>query len=283
VSNGYVLVTGTSSGIGEACARHLAGLGFNVFAGVRKQADGERIAGPRIEPVIVDVTDDASVAAAADTIRAAVGNSGLAGLVNNAGVAVAGPLEYIEIADFQAQLDVNVTGVLRTTQAMLPLLRLARGRIINISSIGGRVAVPLIGPYNASKFALEGLSDALRRELRPWGMHVALIEPGSVATPIWDKGVDQADALDRDGRPEVRERYGEVIDAVRKESEKNRTEGVPPQEVADAVAHALTAAKPKTRYLVGRDAKMRGPMAKVLPDRVMDAAIGRALGQRKAE
>jgi short-subunit dehydrogenase len=112
-------------------------------------------------------------------------------------------------------------------------------------------------------------------------MHVALIEPGSVATPIWDKGVDQADALDRDGRPEVRERYGEVIDAVRKESEKNRTEGVPPQEVADAVAHALTASKPKTRYLVGRDAKVRGPMAKVMPDKVMDAAIGRALGQRR--
>jgi NAD(P)-dependent dehydrogenase (short-subunit alcohol dehydrogenase family) len=283
VSKGYVLVTGTSSGIGEATARHLAGLGFNVFAGVRKQPDGERVAGPRIEPIVVDVTDEASVASAADTIRAAVGNTGLAGLVNNAGIAVAGPLEYIDIAEFQAQLDVNVTGVLRTTQAMLPLLRLSRGRIVNISSIGGRVAVPLIGPYNASKFALEGMSDSLRRELRPWGMHVALIEPGSVATPIWDKGVDQADALDRDGRPEVRERYGEVIDAVRKESEKNRTEGVPPQDVADAVAHALTAPKPKTRYLVGRDAKMRAPMAKLLPDRVMDAAIGRALGQRKAE
>jgi NAD(P)-dependent dehydrogenase (short-subunit alcohol dehydrogenase family) len=165
---------------------------------------------------------------------------------------------------------------------MLPLLRKARGRIVNMSSIGGRVAIPLVGPYNASKFALEGLSDALRRELRPWGMHVALIEPGSVATPIWDKGVDQADALERDAPPEVRERYGELIDAVRKESEKNRTEGVPPQEVADAVAHALTASKPKTRYLVGRDAKMRGPVAKLLPDRAMDAAIGRALGQRKA-
>jgi NAD(P)-dependent dehydrogenase (short-subunit alcohol dehydrogenase family) len=283
VSKGYILVTGTSSGIGEASARHLAGLGFNVFAGVRKQVDAERIAGDRIEPVIVDVADDASVATAAESIRAAVGSSGLAGLVNNAGIAVAGPLEFIDLADFQQQLDVNVTGVLRTTQAMLPLIRQARGRIVNISSIGGRVAIPLVGPYNASKFALEGLSDALRRELRPWGMHVALIEPGAVATPIWDKGVDQAQALERDAPPEVRERYGEIIDAVRKQSEKNRTEGVPPQEVADAVAHALTASKPKTRYLVGRDAKMRAPMGKLLPDRVMDAAIGRALGQRKAE
>jgi NAD(P)-dependent dehydrogenase (short-subunit alcohol dehydrogenase family) len=283
VSKGYALVTGTSSGIGEATARHLAGLGFNVFAGVRKSEDGERVAGPRIEPVIIDVTDDASVSAAAETIGAAVGNSGLAGLVNNAGIAVAGPLEFIDIAEFQRQLDVNVTGVLRTTQAMLPHLRNARGRIVNISSIGGRVAVPLVGPYAASKFALEGMSDSLRRELRPWGMHVALIEPGAVATPIWDKGVDQADEMDRDAPPEVRERYGEVIDAVRKASEKNRTDGVPPQEVAEAVAHALTADKPKTRYLVGRDAKMRAPMAAVMPDRLMDAAIARAVGQRKSE
>jgi NAD(P)-dependent dehydrogenase (short-subunit alcohol dehydrogenase family) len=283
VSKGYVLVTGTSSGIGEACARHLAGLGFNVFAGVRKAADAERVAGPRTEPVMVDVTDDASVAAAAQTIGDAVGNTGLAGLVNNAGIAVAGPLEFVDLEDFKRQLDVNVTGVLRTTQAMLPHLRNARGRIVNLSSIGGRVAIPVVGPYNASKFALEGMSDSLRRELRPWGMHVALIEPGAVATPIWDKGVEQARELETDAQPEVRERYGEVIDAVRKESEKNRTQGVPPHEVAEAVAHALTAPKPKTRYLVGRDAKTRGPMSKVMPDRLLDAAIARALGQRKAD
>ena len=276
MSKGYALVTGTSSGIGEASARHLAGLGFNVFAGVRKSEDGERVAGPRIEPVIIDVTDDASVAAAAETIGAAVGNSGLAGLVNNAGIAVAGPLEFIDIAEFQRQLDVNVTGVLRTTQAMLPHLRNARGRIVNISSIGGRVAVPLVGPYAASKFALEGMSDSLRRELRPWGMHVALVEPGAVATPIWDKGVDQADEMDRDAPPEVRERYGEVIDAVRKASEKNRTDGVPPQEVAEAVAHALTADKPKTRYLVGRDAKLRARV-QWLPDRWRDRLIIRRI------
>lgn len=282
MSRGYVLVTGASSGIGEACARHLADLGFNVFAGVRNPRDGERIAGDRIEPAIIDVTDDASVASAAEQIRGAVSNGGLAGLVNNAGIAVAGPLEFVEVADFQRQLEVNVTGVLRATQAMLPLIRAGgRGRIVNISSIGGRVALPLVGPYNASKFALEGLSDSLRRELRPWGIHVALIEPGAVATPIWDKGIDQADALERDARPEVRERYGEVIDKVREESTKNRTAGVPPSEVAEAVAHALTAARPKTRYLVGRDAKVRGPVAAILPDKLMDAAIARALGQRK--
>jgi NAD(P)-dependent dehydrogenase (short-subunit alcohol dehydrogenase family) len=283
VSKGYVLVTGTSSGIGEACARHLAGLGYNVFAGVRKQEDAERAAGPRVESLIIDVTDAASVAAAAEEIGAAVGSRGLAGLVNNAGIAVAGPLEFVALEDFQRQLEVNVTGVLRTTQALLPQVRYARGRIVNISSIGGRLALPMVGPYNASKFALEGMSDALRRELRPWGIHVALIEPGPVATPIWDKGVDQAEALERDAPAEVRERYGTVIDRIRRESEKNRTEGVPPQEVAEAVAHALTADKPKTRYLVGRDAKVRGPVAKLIPDRVMDAAIARVLGQRKVE
>jgi NAD(P)-dependent dehydrogenase (short-subunit alcohol dehydrogenase family) len=283
VSNGYVFITGASSGIGEATARHLASLGFNVFAGVRKQEDAERIAGPRVEAVIVDVVDNDSVAAAVEQIGAAVGNAGLAGLVNNAGIAVAGPLEFLPIAEFQRQLEVNVTGVVRTTQAMLPLIRKARGRIVNMSSIGGRVALPMVAPYNASKFALEGLSDALRRELRPWGIQVALIEPGAVATPIWAKSEAAAEAIERDAPPEARELYGEVMDAIRKESDKNKTEGVPPQDVAEAVAHALTASKPKTRYVVGRDAKMRASIAAVLPDRVMDAAISRALGQRKAD
>jgi NAD(P)-dependent dehydrogenase (short-subunit alcohol dehydrogenase family) len=282
VSNGYVVVTGASSGIGEACARHLATQGFNVFAGVRKEADGERLAGGHIEPLIIDVADDASVAAAAEQVRGAVAGAGLAGVVNNAGIAVAAPLEFVPIEEFQRQLEVNVTGVLRTTQAMLPLIRQrGRGRIVNISSIGGRVALPMVGPYNASKFAVEGLSDALRRELRPWGIHVAVIEPGAVATPIWDKSTTAADEIQKAGPPEVEQLYGEVIAKIREESQKNAVEGVPPQEVAEAVAHALTAEKPKTRYLVGRDAKVRAPVAKMLPDRVMDAAISRAIGQRK--
>jgi NAD(P)-dependent dehydrogenase (short-subunit alcohol dehydrogenase family) len=239
------------------------------------------VAGARIEPLRIDVTDQASVDAAAAQVSDAVRNAGTAALVNNAGIAVAGPLEYIDIADFERQLDVNVTGVLRATQAFLPLIRQAQGRIVNISSIGGRVAIPMVGPYAASKFALEGMSDSLRRELRPWGIHVALIEPGAVATPIWGRSAGEAEAMLAEAPPELIERYGDVIAAIRNESEKNKTEGVPPQDVADAVAHALTASKPKTRYLVGRDAKMRAPMAKVMPDRVMDAAIGRALGQRK--
>jgi NAD(P)-dependent dehydrogenase (short-subunit alcohol dehydrogenase family) len=282
VSKGYVVITGASSGIGEACAIHLAGLGFNVFAGVRKDADAQRIAGPRIEPLIIDVADDASVAAAAEQVRGAVAGAGLAGLVNNAGIAVAGPLEFMPLGEFQRQLEVNVTGVLRSTQAMLPLIRQGgRGRIVNISSIGGRVAAPMVGPYAASKFAVEGLSDSLRRELRPWGIHVALIEPGAVATPIWDKSIAAGDQIRAESPPEAERLYGEVIEAIRKQAQKNAVDGVPPKEVAEAVAHALTADKPKTRYLVGRDAKVRGPMAKLMPDRMMDAAIARVLGQRK--
>jgi len=284
VSKGYVVITGASSGIGEACAIHLAGLGFNVFAGVRKDADAQRIAGPRIEPLIIDVADDASVAAAAEQVRGAVAGAGLAGLVNNAGIAVAGPLEFMPLGEFQRQLEVNVTGVLRSTQAMLPLIRQgSRGRIVNISSIGGRVAAPMVGPYAASKFAVEGLSDSLRRELRPWGIHVALIEPGAVATPIWDKSIAAGDQIRAESPPEAERLYGEVIEAIRKQAQKNAVDGVPPKEAAEAVAHALTADKPKTRYLVGRDAKVRGPMAKLMPDRMMDAAIARVLGQRKPD
>lgn len=283
MSKGFVLVTGASSGIGEACANHLADLGFNVFAGVRKQADAERVAGDRIEAVIIDVTDNASVHAAAATVRAAVGNGGLAGLVNNAGIGTGGPIEFIPLDDFERTLDVNVMGVVRTTQAFLPLLRLARGRVVNISSIGGRVALPLVGPYAASKFAVEGLSDSLRRELRPWGMHVALIEPGTVTTPIWEKTQNYTADVETNAPSGLRERYGEVLDRISTELERNKTAGVPPSEVAEAVAHALTAAKPKTRYLVGRDAKVRARVAAIMPDRMMDAAIARAVGQRKAE
>jgi NAD(P)-dependent dehydrogenase (short-subunit alcohol dehydrogenase family) len=281
VNKGYAVVTGASSGIGETSARHLASLGFNVFAGVRNDDDAERVAGARIEPLKIDVTDQASVDAAAAQVAEAAGNTGLSALVNNAGIAVAGPLEFIQIADFERQMDVNVTGLLRATQAFMPLIRQARGRIVNISSIGGRVAIPLVGPYAASKFAVEGLSDSLRRELRPWGIHVALIEPGAVATPIWDKSIDDSQEMIAQAPPELAERYGEVVEAIMKESRKNATDGTPPQDVADAVGHAITSDKPKTRYLVGRDAKMRGPIARVVPDRVMDAAIARALGQRK--
>lgn len=276
MSRGTVVITGASSGIGEATARHLAGLGFTVRAGVRKEADAERLAGPGIEPLIIDVTDQASIDRAAGEITGP-----LAGLVNNAGVAVTGPLEFLPIDELRHQLEINVIGQVAVTQAFLPRIREGMGRIVFMSSIGGKVALPLAGAYAGSKFAIEAISDSLRRELRPWGIQVSAIEPGAVQTPIWEKGAEAADGLMQNMPAEVMDHYGEVIDALRAEAKKFETDATDPQEVADAVAHALTASRPKTRYPVGRDAKIRSKLARVMPDRVMDAAIGRALKQRK--
>lgn len=277
---GAVVVTGASSGIGEACARRLAGMGFHVFAGVRKPEDGERLRsgdGGGIVPLRIDVTDADSIAAARDEVTQALDGRGLAGLVNNAGIAVPAPIEHQPIEDFRRQIEVNLIGQVAVTQAFLPLLRTARGRIVNIGSIGGRVAVPLLGAYAASKFALEGFSDTLRRELRPWGIQVSIMEPGTIATPIWGKGIVSGDELAATMSPDAARDYGKLIATVRTASEDGARNGLPPDAVAKDVAHALTAKRPRTRYLVGREAKSRGIMAGLVPDRFMDAAIARVM------
>jgi NAD(P)-dependent dehydrogenase (short-subunit alcohol dehydrogenase family) len=272
-SRGAVVITGASTGIGAVSATHLAGIGFRVFAGVRKPEDAERARDSGLEPLTLDVTD-------ADSIRFAVeqvGDAPLAGLVNNAGIAVAGPLEFIPVDEFRRQLDVNVVGQVAVTQAFLPALRKTRGRVINMGSIGGRVALPLLSPYAASKFALEAITDSLRRELRPWGMHVAIIEPAAIATPIWDKSRAANEELAKDAPPEAEELYGKLIERIRAETIELSRTGLPPIEVAKAVEHALTADKPKTRYLIGRAAKGRAAAAALLPDRAFDALIARTL------
>jgi NAD(P)-dependent dehydrogenase (short-subunit alcohol dehydrogenase family) len=275
---GAVVVTGASSGIGEACARRLAGLGFQVFAGVRKPEDGERLAReiPGVTPLRIDVIDADSIAAAATTVGDATSGR-LAGLVNNAGIAVPAPLEHQPIDDFRRQIEVNLIGQVAVTQAFIPQLRAARGRIVNVSSIGGKVAVPLLGAYAASKFALEGFSDVLRRELRPWGIEVSVIEPGTIATPIWDKGIASGDVLQETMPPAAQRDYGALIATVRTASEDGARNGLPPDAVAKDVAHALTAGKPRTRYLVGREAKSRATAARFLPDRFVDRAIARVM------
>jgi len=275
---GAVVVTGASSGIGEACARRLAGLGFEVFAGVRKPEDGERLARemPGVRALGVDVTDAASIAAAEATVRDATGGR-LAGLVNNAGVAVPAPVEHQPIDDFRRQIEVNLIGQVAVTQAFIPLLRAGRGRIVNMSSIGGKVAVPLLGAYAASKFGLEGFSDTLRRELRPWGIEVAVIEPGTIATPIWDKGLASGDELIATMPDAAQRDYGDLIATVRTASERGARTGLAPDAVAKDVAHALTAKRPKTRYLVGREAKSRALVARLLGDRFVDRAVARAM------
>ncbi len=278
-ASGAVLVTGASTGIGEACALHLAALGFQVLAGVRQAADGERLAadgGGAVRPVTLEVTDAQSIAAAAEAVATMTGGR-LAGLVNNAGIANAGPLELIPIDELRRVLEVNVVGQVAVTQAMLPMLRAARGRVVNVGSIGGRVAVPLLGPYAASKFALEAITDALRREVAAQGIKVSIIEPGGVRTPIWGKAQADADRLEGDLPPEAERLYGGLMRAIRAESERIAVEGLPPRAVAEVVAEALTAERPRARYPVGRDARGRSIAARVLPDRVLDRLIARAL------
>lgn len=276
-----VVVTGASTGIGEATALRLDRLGLRVFAGVRKPADGDRLratASERLTPVSIDVVDADSIDQAAAEVAELTGGR-LSGLVNNAGVAVSAPLEFVPLDELRRQLEINVVGQIAVTQAFLPMLRSARGRIVNIGSVGGRIALPLLGPYNASKFALEALTDCLRRELRPWGMQVAIVEPGGIATPIWDKSGVAADGLLASMPPRVEELYGRLIAAIRKEAEKTGRTGLPPSAVAEAVEHALTADKPRTRYLIGREAKARVAISRLIPDRAFDALIARSLGR----
>jgi NAD(P)-dependent dehydrogenase (short-subunit alcohol dehydrogenase family) len=275
VPSGIVLVTGASSGIGEATALHLKELGFDPVAAVRKDEDAERLGVSGLRTVRLDVTEADQIAAARDEL----GGAPLAGLVNNAGIAVAAPLEFLPLDQLRRQLEINLIGQLAVTQAFLPALRAGRGRIVNVSSIGGRVALPLVGAYNASKFALEAVSDSLRREVRSQGVDVIVIEPGGVKTPIWRKGDELASELTADMPPEAERLYGRLIEALRRQTTKIATEtGIEPREVAETIGRALTAKRPRARYLVGRDAKMRDPVAKVLPDRVMDRLIGRAMG-----
>lgn len=274
-----LLITGASTGIGEACALHLDAQGHRVYAGVRKEEDAERLraaASDRLVPVSIDVTDAVQIDAVAKQID---GDGGvLHGLVNNAGVARGGPLEYLPIEVWREQLEINVVGQVAVTQAMLPLLRKGRGRIVFIGSIGGRVANGLMGPYSASKFAIEAIGSALRQELRLWGMHVSVVEPGAIRTAIWDKGRETSDRLEAELPAEARERYAAHIEAIRKGIEMQDRNAIGPEAVAKAVDHALFARTPKTRYLVGKDARAMAAAAWLLPDRPMEALIRRFAG-----
>ena len=276
-ANRAVVITGASTGIGEACALRIDRLGFRVFAGVRRNEDADALrekASGRLTPVFLDVTVPASIQAAADSVTQAVGSAGLAGLVNNAGIAVAGPLEFLPVDELRRQLEVNVVGQVAVTQAFLPHLRQARGRIVNMGSIGGRLALPFLGPYAASKFALEALTDALRVELRPWGIEVAIVEPAGVATPIWQKSLAAVDNSLRAAPAALTTLYGPAIAAVKQAAANTERNGVPADDVARAVVHALTAPRPKTRYLVGNDARIRlFPFLTLLPDRLRDLII----------
>ena len=272
------VVTGSSSGIGEACAVRLARAGHRVIAGVRRQADGERLAAAAgsIVPALLDVTDEAQ-------IRDLVGRldelapSGLDGLVNNAGIARGGPLEFLPLDEWRIQLDVNVIGQVAVTRSLVPLLRRARGRVVFVGSISGRVSTPFLGPYAASKHAIEAIAESLREELRPWGMAVSVVAPGAVRTPIWDKGRAYADELEARLPAEAQDLYSDAVDDLRRGIDTQERTGVPPDRVAAAVERALTSPRPRYRYVVGNDARAAGILDRLLPERAM-AYVTRRLG-----
>jgi NAD(P)-dependent dehydrogenase (short-subunit alcohol dehydrogenase family) len=282
MSNGSILVTGASTGIGEACALHFDRLGWQVFAGVRREEDGKRLKADsvgQLEPVILDVADQASVDRGVKEVAAALGGAGLTAVVNNAGIAVGGPVEYLPLDDWRRQFEVNVIGHVAVTQAVLPLLRKsgARGRIVFIGSIGGRVASPLVGPYAASKHAIEAIGEALRHELASTGIRVSVIEPGAVRTPIWDKGQSSADDIEARLPAEAVDRYGVAVSDLRKMMLFQARTGVEPAVVARAVEKAVTSARPSARYVVGRDAKAMALIARFLPDSGRDALMRRVM------
>jgi len=279
-SRGAVLVTGSSTGIGRATSLHLDSLGFQVFAAVRKRGHAEALeeqASDRLEPVLLDVTDEGTIEATRERIAQVTGGR-LYGLVNNAGIAVAGGTEFAPLDELRHQLEVNVTGQVAVTQAFAPMLRAARGRIILMSSIGGRSSIPFLMPYGASKHALEAIGDSLRGEMKAFGVEVSIIEPGSIATEIWEKGESQANELKASMTDDQMAVYGKKVEALSAAARKTGAQGIPALEVAKVVEHALTSPRPKTRYLVGSRAKVQAQLKRFLPDRMMDRLIARELG-----
>lgn len=276
-----VVVTGVSTGIGRATAELLVQRGFHVFGSVRQLRHAELLQGElgsSFTPLVFDVTDEAAVRSAAQTVRATLQGERLAGLVNNAGIAVGGPLSDVSIAEFRKQMDVNVTGPMIVTQAFLPLLGTDRslngmpGRIVNISSVAGKMGAPFLGPYVASKHALEGLSESLRRELMFYGVDVILVAPGHVATPIWDKA-EEIDATPYE-HLETYPMLRKFLDYFVAEGRK----GFPPSKIAEAVLTALTASQPKTRYPVVPGSLKNWTIPRLLPKRVVDNIIASQVG-----
>jgi NAD(P)-dependent dehydrogenase (short-subunit alcohol dehydrogenase family) len=279
-ASGAVLVTGASSGIGRASALRLDAEGYAVFAGVRKEEDARDLGqagSDRLTTVTLDITKVDQIESARERVAEAVGDQGLVGLVNNAGVGGGGPIEFMELDDLRGTLEVNLIGQVAVTQAFLPLIRKAKGTIVFIASIGGRVASPFMSSYNTSKFAIEALGESLRHELRPWEIDVAVVEPGSIDTEIWSKGNEQIrerlgdlpdDALRLYGRQLTR--FGEVIN-------ETASRGISPEKVGEVVHRAIASENPKHRYLVGTDAKIGARLKGALPDRAFHHLAARQM------
>lgn len=278
---GAVLVTGTSSGIGRATAFALVSAGYRVFAGVRRREDGEALqqaAGAALTPVRIDVVDEDSIRTAAAEVDRSTGGGGLAGIVNNAGIGLTGPLEFIAVEALRHQFEVNVLGQIAVTQAFLPQIHKAHGRIVNIGSVGDRLSMPFGSALCGSKSAFAAMSDSLRLELAPFGIRVCLIEPGSIATPAVDKTLGDPDGFFRRAPPEAASRYGELFHRFTRRAIERERHGSPPEVVAQAVVRVLTSRNPPPRLLVGKDARVLATLAWLLPPRVLDAVRKRVFG-----
>jgi len=267
------IVTGASTGIGAATARELARRGFHVLAGVRRGRDADAIRGPGIEPLIIDITNQEHIRALATRVQEDPQGRAVRALVNNAGIGVNVPVEAYAIDEWRRLFEVNLFGHVAVTQALLPALIDSLGRVVNISSVGGKVAMATYGPYAATKFAFEAVSDSLRRELAPLGVRVVVIEPGAVVTEMLGRASatahEQASAM----TPEQSERYGGLVHAVAAQAASAAKSGLPADAAAKVIAKAVTARKPRTRYTVGRDAAVITRLARILPDRTLDRVL----------
>ncbi|MFI5914184.1 SDR family oxidoreductase [Dactylosporangium sp. NPDC051541] len=272
-SHGIVVVTGASTGMGAATARELARRGYHVLAGVRRERDGDAIRADGVEPVILDITAPDQVAA----LAARVEGSAVRALVNNAGIAVNAPVEALPLADWRRLFEVNLFGHIAVTQALLPALLRSRGRIVNISSVGGRVAMPAYGAYAGSKFALEAVSDALRQELAPHGVQVVVVEPGGVRTAMNERGAATAADLAAGMTGPQRQRYGDLMRAVMAHADAFTKAGQSAEAAAKVIVKATTAANPRIRYTIGRDAAVFIPLSRFLPGRLLDRIVARDL------
>jgi NAD(P)-dependent dehydrogenase (short-subunit alcohol dehydrogenase family) len=272
---GLVVITGASTGIGAATARELAGRGFHVIAGVRRDRDADAIRGPGIEPLIIDITNPDHIQALVTRVREDPQDRAVRALVNNAGVGVNVPFEAFAIDEWRRLFEVNLFGHIAVTQALLPALIRSKGRVVNISSVGGKVAMATYGPYAGTKFALEAVSDSLRREMAPLGVGVVVVEPGAVRTEMPGRAIATAHELASAMSPEQSQRYGPLVQAVTAQTASHTASGsgVPADAAARVIAKAVTARKPRTRYTVGRDAALITRLVRFLPDRTLDRIL----------
>ncbi|MDQ6820070.1 MAG: SDR family oxidoreductase [Actinomycetota bacterium] len=272
-----IVVTGASTGIGAATARELASRGFHVLAGVRRDSDADALRAERIEPHTLDITVEADVAAIAERVARDADGRRLRALVNNAGIAVNAPVEALPMTEWRRQFEVNLFGHIAMTQALLPALLESAGTVVNVSSVGGRVAMATYGAYAGSKFALEAVSDSLRREVGRFGLNVVVVEPGSVSTEMAGRGVSTANRLADSMTPDQHQRYDALMGAITTQARTFATEGVPAEQAAQVIAKAITSTSPRTRYTVGRDAAIFVRLARLAPDRLLDRLLRRNL------